>query len=194
VACHNAPHFTNFRFHNTGATQEEYDRVHGAGAFARLEIPSLETRNAAPDQYLPATALHPNARGQFLEVPHRDRPGHTDLGLWNIFANPDYARSQTALRTLWESRKPLPDSELLPRTIALFKVPSLRGLALSDPYLHTGDKKTLEEVIEFYRRMSRLAVAGRLRNPDPALLGMRLSEEDVAPLAAFLRSLNEDYE
>jgi hypothetical protein len=42
--------------------------------------------------------------------------------------------------------------------------------------------------------MSRLAREGRVRNADPDLSGILLKDEDVAPLAAFLRALNEDYE
>ena len=86
------------------------------------------------------------------------------------------------------------DETLLPQTVALFKTPSLRGLAFSGPYLHTGRKDTLEEVIAFYLRMSNLARAGKLRNAAPELSGIFLTEEDIEPLAAFLRSLNEDYE
>ena len=78
--------------------------------------------------------------------------------------------------------------------MALFKTPSLRGLAFSGPYLHNGSKDTLEEVIEFYIRMSRLARDGKVRNAAPELSGILLKEEDIAPLAAFLRALNEDYE
>jgi hypothetical protein len=42
--------------------------------------------------------------------------------------------------------------------------------------------------------MSALARAGKLRNPAPELSGIFLKETDIAPLAAFLRALNEDYE
>ena len=49
-------------------------------------------------------------------------------------------------------------------------------------------------MIRFYLKTSALARAGKLRNAAPELSGMRLSDEDVGPLAAFLRSLNEDYE
>jgi hypothetical protein len=49
-------------------------------------------------------------------------------------------------------------------------------------------------VIEFYIRMSRLARDGKVRNAAPELSGILLKEEDIAPLAAFLRALNEDYE
>jgi len=33
-----------------------------------------------------------------------------------------------------------------------------------------------------------------VRNASPELAGIRLDASDVAPLAAFLRSLNEDYQ
>ena len=195
AACHPGPHFTDFRFHNTGAAQEEYDGLHGLGAFAALLIPGLAERNASFNEFLPPTAKHPRAKGPFLDIPTASRPGRTDLGLWNVFGNPDQPDAQSALRALLlGEEKSLPDSQLLPRTIALFKTPGLRGLAFSDPYLHNGGKDTLEDVIRFYIRMSALARAGKLRNADPELSGILLDDDDVAPLAAFLRSLNEDYE
>jgi cytochrome c peroxidase len=195
VACHLAPDFTDFRFHNTGVTQEEYDSAHGPGAFAKLRIPGLDERNADYEAWLPPTPQHPRARGPFLDIAAAEKPGQTDLGLWNVFANPDQPSNQAALRRLLNSGKRAEtDAALLPQTVGLFKTPSLRGLGFSDPYLHNGSKDTLEEVIEFYRRNSALARAGQLRNAAPELLSIYLTKEDVAPLAAFLRSLNEDYE
>jgi cytochrome c peroxidase len=195
VACHLAPNFTDFRFHNTGAAQLEYDDIHGAGAFVKIKVPGLARRNSNFDAWLPATAQHPRASGPFCDIPSATRPGRTDLGLWNVFANPDHPRPQDTLRTLFNGRNErVSDSELLPQTLALFKTPALRGLAFSHPYLHNGSKETLQEVIRFYVKTSGLARAGKLRNPAPELLGMRLGEEDVDPLVAFLRSLNEDYE
>ena len=195
VTCHAAPDFTDFGFHNTGAAQEEYDSIHGDGAFLELRIPGLAERTTDPDTWLPATARHPQARGVFLAVPVRERPGQTDLGVWNVFANPDQPLSQAPLRRVLNGEgPPQPDAELLPRTVAMFKTPSLRGLGFSNPYLHTGRMDGLEEVARFYQRMSALARAGKLRNPAPELSGVFLKEEDIAPLAAFLRCLNEDYE
>ncbi|HXJ56323.1 MAG TPA: hypothetical protein VNU68_06630 [Verrucomicrobiae bacterium] len=195
VMCHPAPDFTDFKFHNTGAAQEEYDAIHGAGAFAKLSVPGLEERNAHVEVWLPATTQHPRGAGPFLDIPTAERPGRADLGLWNVFANPDLPRVQPALRALLNlDTKPRPDHEWLPRTLALFKTPSLRGLSLSDPYLHTGRKDTIEDVIEFYRRMSNLTRAGNVRNAAPELSGIFLKENDIAPVAAFLRALNEDYE
>jgi hypothetical protein len=60
--------------------------------------------------------------------------------------------------------------------------------------LHNGSKDTLEDVFEFYRTFSEKARAGTMRNPAPESLGIALQSHDLAPLAAFLRALNEDYE
>jgi len=55
VACHAAPHFTDFGFHNTGITQVEYDALHGENAFNELKIPSLSHNS---DYALPQEALY----------------------------------------------------------------------------------------------------------------------------------------
>jgi hypothetical protein len=81
----------------------------------------------------------------------------------------------------------------LPHMIALYKTPTVRDISSSEPYLHTGRMDTVEDVITFYQTMSGLAQSGAMRNADPQLSGISLSNAVVAPLAAFLRSLNEDY-
>ena len=83
---------------------------------------------------------------------------------------------------------------LLPRSVALFKTAGLRDLEHGAPYLHSGQFDTLEDVIAFYVRTAQMQRAGTLRNGAPELGGIVLGPSDVAPLAAFLRSLNEDYQ
>jgi cytochrome c peroxidase len=195
IACHVAPSFSDFGFHNTGATQEEYDRIHGRGAFASLEIPDLKDRLNDYDASLPPTSAHPHASGIFADVPDRKRPGHTDLGVWNVFANPDMPNPQGRLRLiLLQSGGDVSDAALLDRSIACFKTPSLRDLGHSAPYLHNGAKDSLEAVLDFYRQFSAMARKGQVRNFDPKLANIFLATKDAAPLAAFLRSLNEDYD
>jgi cytochrome c peroxidase len=194
IACHPAPAFTDFSFHNTGAAQAEYDRVHGPGSFSALVIPDLAARQANFDAYLPASASHPLARGPFLDTPARATPGRTDLGLWNVFANPDIPGPQATLTDLLCPRPPCAAADLLPRTIALFKTPGLRDLGHSAPYLHTGQADSLEDVVLQYVRFSAMARAGNVRNASPPLAGIALAQNDVAALVAFLASLNEDYE
>ncbi len=210
VACHAAPNFTDFSLHNTGVTQMEYDEVHGEGAFEALYIPSLAVRRRDPDAWLPATPAHPDAREPFRAIATGERPGETDLGAWNIFANADYPDVQGTLGGLLcrepleaglqrarpgaPRRSPCTEAALLERSIATFKTPGLRDLGHAAPYMHNGRLDSLEAVIEFYRASSVQARRGQLRNPAPALRGIRLRPEDVAPIAAFLRALNEDYE
>jgi cytochrome c553 len=195
AACHAPPSFTDLSFHNTGATQDEYDHIHGAGSFMALFIPSLTARATNLNAWLPTTLQHPDAAGPFRSPPDAARPGLTDLGVWNILVNPDQPRVQPYLRRLL--REPRHDNSLaalLARSVARFKTPSVRDLGHSGPYLHTGGKDSIEEVLQFYRDAAALARAGTLRNADPELARIRLSDDDVTALAAFLRSLNEDYE
>jgi hypothetical protein len=97
VACHTPPNFTDFRMHNTGASQIEYDQIFGDGAFASIEVPDLSTRNSNFDQYLPPSPEHPEASGRFRSPASAEKPGFTDLGAWNIIGNPDIPRPQEAL-------------------------------------------------------------------------------------------------
>jgi hypothetical protein len=193
IACHAPPNFTDFHFHNTGASQEEYDSVHGTGAFSQLEIPIYQERGANLEAFLPPSQQHPYGTGRFRSVPDASRPGYTDLGLWNIFANPDEPLPQAnILRTMF-GPIPVTRSTALPMTIARFKTPGLRDLEDSQPYLHTGTKDTLEDVVDFYRTNSDLARKQLIRNADPLLSKVRLQPADSATIAAFLRSLTEDY-
>lgn len=197
IACHQAPNFTDFKLHNTGTTQVEYDTIHGANQFSGLVIPNKATRDANPNQYLPATEVHPAALEPFRAIPSGATPGETDLGVWNIFANPDMPGPQMKIRKILcddQDPCPLTDAVLLDRAIARFKTPGLRDLSHSAPYMHNGQFDTLDDIMTFYRNTSTLARAGTLRNGASELRGIALLAGDAASLVAFLRSLNEDYQ
>ena len=195
VACHAAPTFTDFKTHNTGTTQKEYDEIpgHGDGAFRNLAIPTLATRTADD---LPATEQHPQASERFRAVPTAGTT-LTDLGLWNVFANPDMPAPQDKIRNILCDDAQLcsaSQGELLNRAIARFKTPGLRDLGHSEPFMHNGQFDTLEQIVDFYREVSDLQRTGGLRNGDRELGGIGLTAQDVALLAAFLKALNEDYQ
>lgn len=198
ISCHAAPNFTDFKLHNTGTTQQEFDDVavgagHAPGSFMALSIPTLATRTAND---LPATEQHPSASDRFRSIPSAGTT-LTDLGVWNVFANPDMPGPQAKIRTiLCDDQQPCPlgDSTLLDRAIARFKTPGLRDLSHSAPYTHTGQFDTLDDIIGFYRGISAQARAGSLRNGADQLQGIALTAGDVTSLVAFLKSLNEDYQ
>lgn len=73
-----------------------------------------------------------------------------------------------------------------------FKVPSLRNIAITPPYMHDGRFATLEEVIDHYNE-------GIHPSPslDPALqstmaTGLMLDAQEKADLIAFLKTLTDD--
>lgn len=200
IACHAAPNFTDFKLHNTGTTQKEYDDIHApTNTFAGLFIPGLVDRDADYNSYLPATENHPNAQEPFRAIPTAGDPNLTDLGVWNVFANPDMPGPKAKIRAILCEEQPAPctasDDFLLPTAIARFKTPGLRDLSHSAPYMHTGKFDTLEDIIGFYVGVSNQARLGTLRNGANALRGIALiPANDRDFLVAFLKSLNEDYQ
>jgi cytochrome c peroxidase len=65
-----------------------------------------------------------------------------------------------------------------------FKTPTLRGVALTAPYMHDGSLKTLDEVVEFYNRGG-----GANPNLDARIRPLGLSPGEMSDLVAFLKSL-----
>jgi cytochrome c peroxidase len=84
-----------------------------------------------------------------------------------------------------------------------FKVPSLRNVELTGPYFHTGGAKSLEEVLDFYRRGGN---SRKLTNdPRDNTTGFAANDTNLAPLFPlgisdaqagkiidFLKSLTDD--
>jgi len=76
-----------------------------------------------------------------------------------------------------------------------FKVPTLRNIALSAPYMHDGRFQTLEEVVEHYssgvKAHPNLHENLRAFNGDPKHLN--LSSDDKQALIAFLHTLTDEH-
>ena len=78
----------------------------------------------------------------------------------------------------------------------LFKVPSLRNIELTAPYMHDGRFATLEEVVEFYDHgvVDNPNLSPPLRNPPPGPPTPRrlnLTAVQKAALVAFLKTLTD---
>jgi cytochrome c peroxidase len=72
-----------------------------------------------------------------------------------------------------------------------FQVPSLRNVELTDPYMHDGRFRTLDQVLTHYQ--SKVSYSATL---DPLLqnqgvLGIVLTDQDKADLIAFLKTLTD---
>jgi len=115
-----------------------------------------------------------NAENPFYYLPeslNSDGPRFTDLGLGEI------------LGLASENGK--------------FKVPSLRNVAKTAPYLHNGFFKNLRQVVVFYNTRDIgpwPAPEVRLNVNDDELGNLNLSEQDVDDIVAFLHTLSDGFD
>jgi cytochrome c peroxidase len=84
----------------------------------------------------------------------------------------------------------------LTRDEGLFKVPSLRNIEMTAPYMHDGRFATLEEVVEFYNSgvVDNPNLSPPLRNPPgqpPGARRLNLTTQQKAALVAFLKTLTD---
>ena len=70
--------------------------------------------------------------------------------------------------------------------IGSFKVPSLRNIELTDPYMHDGSMEFLEDIIEHYAKGG----AGHYLQ-DKSIVPFDLTSKEKKQLIAFLRSLTD---
>ncbi len=73
-----------------------------------------------------------------------------------------------------------------------FKVPSLRNVALTAPYMHNGRFKTLAEVILFYQKGGGRGQGLDLENLDDKIRPFPLTTEEQQDLVAFLHALTDE--
>jgi cytochrome c peroxidase len=77
---------------------------------------------------------------------------------------------------------------LEPRHWGEFKVPSLRNVAVSAPYMHNGSLATLRDVLQHYSTLDETRIHA---SSQPLLRALRLSSEDSEALLAFLETLTD---
>lgn len=74
-------------------------------------------------------------------------------------------------------------------TTGAFKVPTLRNVELTGPYMHNGGMKSLEEVAEFYGRGGNIT---NRRHPGTLVFDQGFTQDDIKALAAFLKTLTDE--
>jgi cytochrome c peroxidase len=91
--------------------------------------------------------------------------------------------------------------DLAPQTFEQFKVPGLRNVALTAPYMHNGHFATLREVVNHYSVIDVTQlhqahiyagdVYAQAVPTDTVLQPLKLSEQEINDVVAFLESLSE---
>jgi cytochrome c peroxidase len=169
-------------FGGTGADAVTFDNiVRAIAAFQR----TLVSQDSAYDRYVAGdqAALTPNQqRGMDLFFSERTHcadchhPPTFALENFRVTGVPSDDRGRAAV-----TDKGIPGA---------FKVPTLRNVASSAPYMHNGFIATLDEVVQFYADG-----AGRKNGfplVDPLLKGFDLTAEEKASLVAFLDTLTDE--
>jgi cytochrome c peroxidase len=68
----------------------------------------------------------------------------------------------------------------------VFKTPTLRNVGVTAPYMHDGSFVDLEQVIKHYR-----SGGAHNANQDQLIKPLNLTDQDIADIAAFLKSLTD---
>ncbi len=86
-----------------------------------------------------------------------------------------------------------------PADMGKFKVPTLRNIALTAPYMHDGSISTLDRVIDHYAAGGRTILTGRYqgvgsKNPlkSKFVTGFKITDAERQDLLAFLHSLTDE--
>ena len=70
--------------------------------------------------------------------------------------------------------------------LSLFKVPSLRNVAQTGPYMHDGSLNTLQEVLSHYNQGGHPH-----QNKNPLIRPLNLSQQEIDDIISFLNSLTD---
>ncbi|HVI43998.1 MAG TPA: cytochrome c peroxidase [Chitinophaga sp.] len=120
--------------------------------------------------------------------------------LFNGTAAPAFSNTESeVLGVLQQPGKPILDKDQgryihteMEELKYAFKIPTLRNIALTAPYMHNGAYSTLEEVMEFYNKGGAAGYGIHLPNqtlaPDP----LQLSQDEIKALVAFMHTLTDD--
>ncbi len=79
-----------------------------------------------------------------------------------------------------------------PNDRAKFKVPSLRNIAVTAPYMHDGRFSTLEEVIDHYNEGIQMSATADFTVLNTMETGLLLTEQDKEDLINFLQTLTDE--
>jgi len=147
-------------------------------------------------------ALTPAARRGFTLFMGKGRCGTCHfLPLFNGTMPPDFVTSETEIIGVPE-RPAARGARLDPDAgrggvdheathQAAFRVPTLRNIALTAPYMHNGSFATLAQVIDFYNRGGGAGVGARVPGQTLPARPLHLSGPERRDLEAFLRALTD---
>lgn len=154
-------------------------------------VRTLETSDTPFDRWMQ------NKPGGMSEAAVRGREIFMKKGkCFDCHFSPDFTGDEFRNVGLYTGRRHLSDRGRFDITkdstdLGKFKVPGLRNVAVTAPYMHNGMFRTLEEVIEFYDTPNQI-VPGALNRDTLLNEPLRLTVEEKADLKLFLEALTDD--
>jgi cytochrome c peroxidase len=179
--CHTPPLFSDGLFHNVGRVQFEYEQIHGQESFNQVNIPNFHAKKSLKDN-------------PFLVAANSGNPKNVDLGAWNVFGRVDKPEQNKFFEELFCPTAGCSKDYILNELVGRMKTPTLRNLGHSNPYFHSGSASTILDAVTHYKTVSELNRTQNFRNLDHRIQMMKLTNQDIQDLTAFLESLNENYE
>lgn len=118
---------------------------------------------------------------------------HCEACHGNQFAGPTLVRANNGLDLIYDD-KGIGGVIPLSNMQGVFKVPSLRNIALTAPYMHDGRFENLAEVIDFYSSdiQDHKNLDVNLKTPAGEPKRMNFSEKDKQELISFLETLTDE--
>ncbi|MEQ1780315.1 MAG: MbnH family di-heme enzyme [Hyphomonadaceae bacterium] len=112
-------------------------------------------------------------------------------GLYNVDGRGGYPTDNIGLASM----------TIRPEDMGKFKVPSLRNISVTAPYMHDGSVPTLAAVLDHYAAGGRLIPPGERHAGDgrasplksPLITGFQLSPQEREDVLAFLNSLTDEH-
>jgi len=113
---------------------------------------------------------------------------YANIGLYNVGNRNEYPQNDNGIYSITHQSE---DN-------GKFKIPSLRNVMLTAPYMHDGSVATIEEVIDIYARGGRNIDYGNYKgdgklnqNKNQLIIGFSLIKEEKRDLINFLTSLTD---
>jgi cytochrome c peroxidase len=147
-------------------------------------------------------AMTPSERRGFTVFMGRAKCGTCHFApLFNGVVPPDYRNGEAeviGVPATSDLRRPTLDPdpgrsvvEPVPNNRFAFKVPALRNVALTAPYMHNGVFRTLDDVIEFYDRGGGAGLGLHIPNQTLPSSPLKLTPAERRDLVAFLHALTD---
>jgi len=177
-----SPEYQQMSLAAYGRVPDPYVITRALAAFQR----TLVSANARFDLYMrfndPSLLSIQERRGMSLFF--NDAVGCADCHSMPYFTTHDFANNGLYEQYDDAGRYRLTLDE---RDRGVFKIPSLRNIAVTGPYMHDGSMYSLEQVVKHYNN-------GGVdhANKDPRIRPLGLTEQQQADLVAFLYSLTDE--